>query len=67
MNDITIPLLNNTTLCTAYLPKIKLGKEDSNVIQKTSHVFSEPQGKSGLTSIFYNTIVNVESSCQNWW
>lgn len=69
MNNITIPLLNKTTLCTVYPPKIKLGKEDSNVIQKTGDVISEPQGKSQLilTSMFYNTTVNLETIYQKWW
>lgn len=69
MNNITIPLLKITTLCMAYLPKIKLEKEDSNAIQKTSDVISEPQGKSQLilTSMFYNTIVNLENTYENWW
>lgn len=53
----------------AYLPKLKLEKEDSNVIQKTSDVISEPQWKSQLilTSMFYNTIVNLENTYENWW
>lgn len=53
-----------------YPPKIKLGKEDSNVIQKTGDVISEPQGKSQLilTSMFYNTTVNLETIYQKcWW
>lgn len=68
MNDITIPLLKNTALCTVYLLKIELGKEDSNVIQKTGDVISEPWGKSQLilTSVFYNAIVNLGTSYHNW-
>lgn len=64
MNNITIPLLNNTTLCTAYPSKTKLGKEDSNALQKTSDVISEPQGKSQLilTAMFYSAIVNLENT-----
>lgn len=70
MDNITILLLKITTLCTVYLPKIKLEKEGSNAIQKTSDVISEPQGKSQLilTSMFYNTIVNLENTYENrWW
>lgn len=42
--------------------------KDSNVIQKNGDVISEPQGKSQLilTSMFYNTTVNAETSYQKW-
>lgn len=62
MNDITIPLLNDITLCP---PKIKHEKEDFNAIQENGDVISEPQGKSQLilTSMFYNTLFYCE--CRN--
>lgn len=64
MNDIIFPLLNNTTLCREYSPKIRLGKEDSNIMKKTGDVISvDPQWKSQVTlnSVLYDTIVDLET------